>query len=178
MILGYAKEMLTKDEALGFVESLVSIAVAGMACVAFLSIAASVVREEKNNELRDAMKQYAVEGLEQVRWVSDENIEDIPIPNSNSVLTYCLRSDDSCSGGSEPFVQIDNGKRCSDSSIGKGACGRLSLARGGDPVFYREVDFERVGVSVKATVRVGLLVEGRNLGREHSTIGYIPVESK
>lgn len=174
--MSFRKSLLKSEEGLGFVESLIALIIAGVASVALISIAASVIRESKNNEMRDAMTQYAVQGLEKVRWVANGDIAEIPVPAIEHVTDYyCLDIDDECDSSEvppQPFVKIaipDN--RCSQDGS---ECGQLNLSDGGDHVFYREIGFEQAGCgAVKVVISVGFLVEGRGLAREMQVTGFI-----
>lgn len=173
--MGFRKSLLKSEEGLGFVESLIALLIAGVASVALISIAASVIRESKNNEMRDAMTQYAVQGLEKVRWVADGDIDRIPVPAIETITDYyCLDIDDNCDGLGTPFGKIaipDN--RCSVDGP-DGECGKLNLSGGGDHVFYREIGFAQAGCgAVKVVVSVGFLVEGRGLAKEMQVTGFI-----
>lgn len=168
---------------MGYVESLIALMVAGIACVALLSIATSVLRESKNNEMRDAMTQFAAEGLERVRREAETNIYYIEPPGAaDGENFYCLDRDEGCQGdcwesgddGCEvrlPFHRIE-GDRCSQNSNGE--CGKIALNEGEDPLFYREIGIKWAGCnSVEVTVYVGFLEEGRNLARETEMSGFI-----
>jgi len=173
--VGSCKSVLKSDEGLGFVESLIALFVAGMACVALLAVAAAVVRESANNEMRDSMTQYAVEGLEKVRLIADENIDDIPVPD-NAVKTdyFCLDSDDGCDELGTPLGAIAYEDRCSVKGPSDGKCGKLRSSRGEDDMFYREIGIKQAGCgAVKVTIFVGFLEEGRNLARESKIEGFI-----
>jgi hypothetical protein len=169
------KEAFKNDQGMGYVESLIALVVAGTACIALLSIASSVLREAANNEMRDAMTQYAVEGLEKVRRIADEDVASIPaVPASNDEIFVCLEEDEGCEveGDEVRFHQLQN--LCSDSDDGQGDCGRLKLRGSGEDLFYREISFRNAGTcSVEATVYVGLLQEGRGIKREAEVSGYI-----
>lgn len=166
-------KVLSDEKGLGFVESLIALLIAGMACVALLSVAAAVIRESVNNEMRDAMTQYAVEGLEKVRLIADEDISDIPVPaNEMSTYYYCLEADENCNSEeatSLPLIAISN--RCSDNG---NECGKLRSSRSVDNMFYREIEIKQAGYgAVRVTVVVGFLEEGRNLARESEIVGFI-----
>lgn len=167
--------ILKSEEGLGFVESLIALLIAGMACVAFLSVASAVIRESANNAMRDSMNQYAVEGLEKVRLIADENITDIPVPTASDTEYYCLEADENCNSGvtpppaPPPLVAISD--MCAENSS---ECGTLKLSEGGSDMFYREIGIKQAGSnSVKVTVTVGFLVEGQGLARETKVVGFI-----
>ncbi len=182
-------KILNEESAMGYVESLISLVVAGIACVALLSVASAVIREAAKNETRDAMTQYSVEGLERVRLVADADINLIPVPSGSTTEHYCLDDDPGCDGdcidgdcsnGRLPFHEITNtSSLCSEDDEGDGECGQLSLKSGGDPLMYREIDITKSGCgAVEIVVRVGFLQSGRNnneaeAARETEIRGYI-----
>jgi hypothetical protein len=183
------RKILNEESAMGYVESLISLVVAGIACVALLSVASAVIREAAKNETRDAMTQYSVEGLERVRLVADADINLIPVPSGSTTEHYCLDDDPGCDGdcidgdcsnGRLPFHKITNeSSLCSQDDEGDGECGQLSLKSGGDPLMYREIDITKSGCgAVEVVVRVGFLQSGRNnneadAARETEVRGYI-----
>ncbi len=150
---GREVESVKNQEGFGFIESLVALAVAGIASVALLALAASILREAKQNEIRDAMSQQALDGMEQIRNIASIDPEDVP-----DTGYYCLENDDECDhqAGQGGFVTINAPDRCSQ---GGDDCGQLKLPSGenDDYFFYREVDIVDHGDAAKVTVRVGML---------------------
>ncbi|MBN2100325.1 hypothetical protein JW710_00305 [Candidatus Dojkabacteria bacterium] len=164
MKVTYLKKIVDSEEAVGFVESLIAILIVGVASVALLSISAAVVREAKRNEIRDARTQYAVEGMEKVRWIAE--VDDIPGPGY-----YCLTDDDGCDG--EGYLKLIEGERCSENNDGSGECGRLPLSTGSE-FFYREIYIEDADSgSVKFEVLVGELRRPSSTKSESSIVGHI-----
>lgn len=69
-------KQMTKEttlyKGLGFVEALLAILVTGMASVALMDIASRTMTDTIRNEMTDTMTQYAVEGVEMVQIIADE----------------------------------------------------------------------------------------------------------
>lgn len=58
-------------EAVGFVEALIAIAVAGIASLVLMSIAATTIAQVLRNEVSDQMTQAAIEGAEMAKKIAD-----------------------------------------------------------------------------------------------------------
>ncbi len=170
------KRIVHDERGLGFMESLIAIIIAGVACTALLSVAVGVVRESKNNEIRDAMNQYAVQGFEEVRVMAARNFEVIPC---NDAIP-----------ASPIFRYLDGGELVDPpnepcSAVGSdGSCERLTLPTGGEEFLYREITFEGAGGTcnkIRVTVDVGMLLnatmeEGsspRNFITKTKIVGYV-----
>lgn len=61
-------------EGLGFIESLIAIAVAGIASVVLLSISTNTLKQITNNEISDTLTQKAIQGAGFIRNISYRNI--------------------------------------------------------------------------------------------------------
>lgn len=85
--------MYSKYKAAGFVEALLSIAVAGIASIALMGIAADTQTQVLKNEVSDSMTQEAIKNAEMVRKIADlhNNSDDVLFPdigdNRNSCFT-------------------------------------------------------------------------------------------
>lgn len=159
-----------KDESgLGFVESLVALMVAGIACAALLSVATSVIRDAKKNEIRDARNQYSAEGLDRLRWIAEQDQDQIPSPRTERY--FCIGSAGECNSDGDELIEIDSNDLCSK---GGDICEKLKLSGGGDDYFYREIDIKCGGCnSVRATVRVGPLSKTSTGVSSSAVKGYI-----
>jgi hypothetical protein len=153
------KESLNSESGSSFVESLITIIVAGMACVAFISVTASIVRETKNQEIQEYMTDYALNGLDRVRAINSRNqgYKDLEGEEySLADITY----------GVEYSFTMDDGELVLLSSLDDldcpedGGCEELDLDDG-DDFFYRKVILERMHSTsskvLRATVEVGRL---------------------
>jgi Tfp pilus assembly protein PilV len=163
------------QEGMGYVESLIALVIAGIACVALLSLASAVIREAANNTMRDSLNQYATEGMEKVRVIADEDIEQIPSPAVGSE-TYCLNRDPGCCDGGdcdERGALIEVVDSCSENGR-DGECGMLDTDGDGDFEMYREVEVSPAGCgSVKVVLNVGMLEEGRSVKSSVEVTGII-----
>jgi type II secretory pathway pseudopilin PulG len=167
----------TDEEGIGFVESLVAIAVGGIACIALFGVALTVIREANYNEMRDAMNTYAIEGIEQVRVQASTAYQSVP---------QCSASDPSA----VVEAYLDNGTAvkllntqdlCSDAGDEAGTCERLTMPKGSTNIFYREVKLTGAGddpidesgncTKMRVEVSVGLLV---NAGESDPPRGNLP----
>lgn len=147
---------------MGFVESLIALLLAGVACVALLSLGASVVRESLRTEMRDSMSQYADEALEDVKFMDivDSGTVDCTHPG-----TYYFQEND---------LVLASTPQDLCSQVGPdGECEKLVFRQDGEEMFYREIDVECAGDSDKVTVRVGTLLQEYNLN-ETILVGYLP----
>jgi hypothetical protein len=182
------KSLIHKDEsAMGFVESLVAIAVGGVACVALFSVASAVIREANYNEVRDAMNMYAIEGMDIVRSAASRSYADIPTCDPGSPNTEV---DAIIIPGKPNLVKELEAYEdpCTDVGTSTGVCERLTMPKGSDPLFYREVTFTGAGsgavvdgacVSMRVEVSVGLLINAgetdppRGNLSEKTIVGYV-----
>ena len=155
---------IQSEKASGFVETLIAILVAGVGCAALLGLSASIIRHVKNNEIRDAMTQASVEGLENVRNLALTSYDNVPsLPIGGAV--YCLTSRDGTDHGCgeyDPdinphyFVQIqDSNSRC---SRGGDMCERVALDAHTDDFFYREIQMKPLLSATEVTVLVGRFI--------------------
>ena len=182
------------EDGIGYVESLIAITVAGVACVALLSVAVMVMREAKNNEYRDVMNQYALEGFEVVRSISVSDYSQITaVCESANKVGFLVESNPDPQFPHVDALEVpedDHAEElCSDLDFGEnGNCEKLPMP-GYDNVgdtFYREVHVEEDLVlgcdRVKVIVKVGLFPvsegdPGRNAVRNFKTdieiVGYV-----
>lgn len=167
------------EEGIGFVESLIAIAIAGIACVALLNVATMVMKESKNNEYRDAMNTYAQEGFEKVRSLSINDLNTV-----TKIATSCATKTGYLSSNGSSITCIPStGQRCSEK--GKtGTCEKLPMPDKpeGIMMFYREIDVKTATGSTsraRVTVRVGMFPqpdgEGnvRNFETNVRFVGYV-----
>ncbi|MEA3357067.1 MAG: hypothetical protein U9Q67_01390 [Patescibacteria group bacterium] len=182
---------LEEEKGSGFIESLIAIIVAGIATIALLGIAITVIRESKNNEIRDAMNQYAVEGMEKVRWIAASD----PLAIPSGTNEYCLLEDTvdgSCDlSPGEVTADPDYSRYFHDITIGHyppcsqnpadGECGKLSF--GSLPgFFYREVEMTQTTSGsepvIEVVIKVGRLTcpTGADKSLCESVIkGFVPI---
>lgn len=171
-------------------ESLIAIIIGGIACIALLSLMITVIREEKNNEIRDALTYYAADGMAQLRVVAKNQYTQIYHDDSgtlrgvcdNGQLTYGYfeegrsRNDplilpDTSSGVPDRITQSEEGTLCSNEG---NECETLALPTGGRKLFYREIKFEPIALSgpacnlVRVTVRVGMIDNGTYGSQEYA----------
>lgn len=164
------------EDGVGFVESLVAIAVGGIASIALFSVAMMVIRESNYNEMRDAMNMYAIDGMEKVRVQASQAYNTLPRCNTENpespVKGYL----------SEGFVvELESTDDfCSDIGDEIGKCERLRMPKGTEDIFYREVKLMGTGdnpvkddqcIKMRVEVTVGLLV---NAGEEDPPRGNLP----
>lgn len=187
-ILSYACE---DESGVGFMESLIAIVVGGMACLALVGLAVNVIRESKNNEIRDALTYYAAEGMERVRVIAATNYDKIDNVSTGacsrgSVAYGYFKPDELASvpvivskEGEFRFIKND---LCS-SHEGGTVCEKLALPSGGGQILYRELTFFDRSENgdcnlVQVTVKVGMLANtsdehARNFVTEVSLDGFI-----
>lgn len=72
----------SKYKAQGFVEALIAILVAGVACVSLMMIASKTISQMNQNELRDQLTTYAVQGSEMMKFLVDGYVVREPIAGS------------------------------------------------------------------------------------------------
>ncbi len=87
------KEIKTKYEAFGFVESMIAIMIVGISSVVLMQIAVNTMQGIMQNEAIDDMTQYAVEGAEIVQDLAFQNREsEEPVFPASYVLYegYCF----------------------------------------------------------------------------------------
>lgn len=164
------------EDGVGFVESLVAIAVGGVASIALFSVAVMVIRESNYNEMRDAMNMYAIDGIETVRVQASQAYDTLPgcdTANPTSPVKGYLDSD--------MIVELESTEDlCSNIGEETGKCERLPMPKGTTEVFYREVKLMGTGmdpvkddqcIKMRVEVTVGLLV---NAGEEDPPRGNLP----
>jgi len=130
--------LVIKDEnGSGFVESLIAIVIAGIACVALLSLGASLVREATKNEMIDAMDQHALAGLDKVK--AKVLVDPGLFSSCSPGITYYYIE---YSGEDYSFTIIQNpSSLCSVREDGSGTCEKLKLRDNqADPLFFREIE--------------------------------------
>ncbi|HKM19879.1 MAG TPA: hypothetical protein VJY47_01505 [Candidatus Dojkabacteria bacterium] len=82
-------ERYTTYKAMGFVEALIAIMIAGIASVVLMQIAANALKEAVQNERIDKMTEYAVEGANMVQGIVERDkahIKDI----TSSMTEFCF----------------------------------------------------------------------------------------
>ncbi|MBN1618687.1 hypothetical protein JW887_05115 [Candidatus Dojkabacteria bacterium] len=151
----------------GFIESLISLAIGGICCAALLSLSASLIKEAKRTEMRDAMNQYAIEGMEELRWIRTNNPTAFNI-NSNMVPGnyYVTSSDTIASAGTDLCSTNANSTHCE----------KLKLNSSPNNLFYRYFVVEPPynGNMWKITVKVGMLPPRDEMIEPREVVGYIP----
>lgn len=170
------KKIHSDENAFGFIESLVAIVVGGVACIALLSVAAAVVREANNNEIRDAMNMHAIDGIESVRTLAEREFDTVPCDPNNPTVPQRAWINNS---GHIEFVDAATGHCTENASEGDGLCEKLSMPRRNDDFFYRELIFYAPNVAsvqngecykVRVEVHVGLLQNIPGWGAPNSAI--------
>jgi hypothetical protein len=82
----------TKQKALGFVESLIAIAVTGIACIVLMAMAARTIKEVGRNEESDEMLQLAVSGAAMINEVANNgNTSSTAFPPIISNINNCFK---------------------------------------------------------------------------------------
>ncbi len=197
-------QTMVKDErGAGFLESLIAIILGGITCVALIGVAVAVIREAKNNEIRDALTYYATEGMERLRIIAKNDFSQIYYYDSGEGVHRGICDENATplrttygyfdsgdeftilptTDGTPPIVRItDENEMCSkDGSL----CERLSLPSGGNPILYRELSFYPIGTInqecnlVRVKVKVGMIANesggsyARNFVSETTLEGYI-----
>ena len=180
---------INKDESgVGFVESLVAIAIGGIACIALFSVATTVIREANYNEIRDAMNMYAIEGMDIVRSSAARSFSTFPQCDTGNptkdIEAYIV------SGNPPSVIALDPAldAPCSVDGAAAGKCERLSMPKATDDFFYREVTVRGAGdnpvvggvcTSMQVEVSVGLLMNAgesdppRGNISEKTIVGYV-----
>ena len=180
LIENMSKEITSKEEILGnekgfgLVESLIAIVLAGVASVALISVAIGVIREANNNQIRDAMNYYAVQGLEEVRVMAaeDSNFDDgvggLECPTGGGSVYGMFE------GGE--LIKIENGifKICSEIGSDTGTCERLEMPGNEKDFLYREVALKMIdGECYKQRVEVTVGMLANDPGTDHGPRGFI-----
>ena len=100
MIMSKHKKRKIKYEALGFVESMISIMIVGLSSVVLMQIAVNSMQSIIQNEAIDDMTQYAVEGAEIVQDLAfkDRESEESEFPAAPFYEGYCF------------FLTLDDGQ--------------------------------------------------------------------
>lgn len=153
------KEIIDNQKGSSFVESLITIVVAGMACVAFISVTASIVKETKNREVRELMTSYALNGLDKVRAINGRNQGYVGTDNENhpmSEIAFGFEYDFAIDEDEIQLLSQNGGIDCTEEAV----CENLNL-EDEDGFFYRMVTLEKVLASNDKVVRVTVEV-GRN----------------
>ena len=81
-------ERYTTYKAMGFVEALIAIMIAGIASVVLMQIAANALKEAVQNERIDKMTEYAVEGANMVQGIVER--DKAHIKNITSTVEKCF----------------------------------------------------------------------------------------
>ncbi len=87
------REIKTKYEALGFVESMIAIMIVGISSVVLMQIAVNTMQGIMQNEAIDDMTQYAVEGAETIQDLAFQHREsEEPLFPASNILYegYCF----------------------------------------------------------------------------------------
>lgn len=129
------QKQIKSYEGLGFVEALISIMVAGIACVVLMRIAVDTIAQITKNEVGDEMTQAAIEMGSQVKAIAYRNNNETPVafPPISSNVNSCF----AITGTSDQpeFATDDNGNFisvCSYDSGGRDSCKSLGLASNED----------------------------------------------
>lgn len=166
---------------------------AGIACIALLSTAVMVMKEAKNNEYRDAMDYYALEGFEIVRSISSDADKYFQIADTCNGTEYGFLEDTEDENFDyarkdtlTPMTIDEYDARCSLEDVGEsGYCEKLPMPGNEDvgETFYREISVEDASNAgdcsrARVTVHVGLFpVPGagpvRNFDTYISLVGYV-----
>lgn len=149
--------IITEETGSSFVESLITIVVAGMACVAFISVTASIVRETKNQEIQEYMTNYSLNGLDRVRAINARNQGYVDSEGDTyplTELTYGVQYTFAMEENNLVLLSTLGELECPQSD----ECESLDLDED-DDFFYRKVVLERMHSSsnkvLRATVEVG-----------------------
>ena len=191
------QEVLHDETGVGFMESLIAIIVGGLACIALISVSITVVREAKNNEIRDAMTYYLADGMQLVRIAASNDYGQITNDSLTGICDYAsgsipanayLDTTNSPYKMSNPgIIPLSDPINPTDlCSLHDGSdCEKLPLPSNyeGAKMFYRELMFFPVDVHgcelVKVVVRVGMLAntagnaDARNFDTDVTLDGYI-----
>jgi len=83
---------MKKYKGLGFVESLIAIAVAGIASVVLLSISTSTLRQITNNEISDTLTEKSIQGATFVRNIAQRDLssDEALFPNVSESINKCF----------------------------------------------------------------------------------------
>jgi hypothetical protein len=81
-----------KYEAVGFVEALIAIAVAGIASVVLMTVAANTIAQVIRNETSDKMTEYAIEGASMTKKIADNhnNSDEELFPGIDGNVNNCF----------------------------------------------------------------------------------------
>lgn len=171
MLTNKTKKIIDSESGLGFVESLMALLIAGIACVALISLSASIIKEAKRNEYRDAMNQYAIEGLDRVRWMNTTDPGSIPCDHTAAWNYYKIVED------GENYDLETVAERCSE-NWNTDNCEALKLTEDGRDFFYRDVQTECTATSdtIKITVEVGFRNPVSGMSSSNEIVGYVPKE--
>ncbi len=166
------KNKINTEEGIGFLESLIAIVVAGIACIALLSLSSSILKETARNEMKDAMNKYAVEGLDMVRRAILEKTGETVTCSPTATTYYYFHGQPKLIGTAE-YSQL-----CSQSPTGNN-CEKLPLRFGGENLFSREIEVTCAGEAMRINVRVQELIAGHfkpvNQGKYTiNIVGYVP----
>lgn len=87
----YKHKIYKKYEALGFVEALMAILVAGITSIVLMGVAVDTIKQVVKNELSDNMTQQAIEGASMVKTIGELNntSEDTLFPMINGNVNNC-----------------------------------------------------------------------------------------
>lgn len=117
----YKQKIYKKYEALGFVEALMAILVAGITSIVLMSVAVDTIKQVVKNELSDNMTQVAIEGASMVKTIGELNniSEDVLFPIINGNVNNCYALEGTVSspsfrtdgGAIIPICNYDSGDR-------------------------------------------------------------------
>lgn len=87
----YRRKIYKKYEALGFVEALMAILVAGITSIVLMSVAIDTIKQVVKNELSDNMTQVAIEGASMVKTIGELNStsEEVLFPRIDGNVSNC-----------------------------------------------------------------------------------------
>jgi hypothetical protein len=153
-------DKIRNQEGSSFTESLITVVVAGVACVAFISVVASLVRETKNREINEMMSNHAFEGLSQVRFISSYGLsEDVMEALESGMKCGCAMKGSHDHPDKKDKIEVISTHEDIDCTEEGSECEKLDLSEEEDEFFYRKVELQLEGVSengvAKVTVEVG-----------------------
>lgn len=154
------KPKLNNEKGSSFVESLITIVVAGMACVAFISVTAAIVKETKDREVKELMTGYALNGLDRVRAINGRNegyTDSEGEEHSFADLTWNVEYSFAIEEDELSLVSSVTDYDCVDSSD----CEEIDY-EDRDDFFYRKVSMEKAKNENDKVVRVTVEVGKKN----------------
>jgi hypothetical protein len=153
----------TKYKAIGFVETLIAIMVAGVACIALMGLAANTISIVATNEREDQMTQIAIEGASAVSAIAlQNNTSELPVfPKISNNVGNCFQL--STNSSSPSFETNESGGfkiACNYDNGGRDDC-KGSLASGSTDIF--EVFCITSASDITSGIVVGKVVVGKTV---------------